>query len=226
MSQSVATTNRFPKYDKGRVKILIPLQRDKHEAGLLRSLYYQATLKTGLFSIINPICYLLISDRYFNILSAKPGHKLTLYRPGSVLYNSVFNMNKIDSFDLEKSFGLSLKKIQRATQGQNLENPKVHMIRVEPKSEIIDSLSPQCFLEFRFLVSQLMARRKALVLPSLEKWLDIDQEDIKKINIDKSQRTGDLNHEHYLRLFMYIRKLPNYRGSVFMQAAMQSDENF
>lgn len=227
IKNSSHTLNRYPLYKPGNIKIMIPLQRDKFEAGFMRSIFEQLCYRLGTFSEFTPLYYSLMSEKYYNCLSARPGCNLKIYRNVSVLYNSIFKIDKIESFDLSTSFGLNLRQVQRA-QRISLENePQVHLVRFEPKMEVVKSMSSQALLEYRFFVSQLMFSRRAFMIPSIKKLFDIeDRYIIRELRLNEHHRTGDLSFEQYLRIFHLLRQHPNYNDSLFIQAAIQGERDF
>lgn len=211
--------------ENAQVKFLVPLLRSKYEVGFFRNLYYQMTLKIGLCSHMRIQYYFLVSDRQYRYLAAKPSEDLRTYRAPTILFNTIFKINKLDSFDLEKCFGITVKKLQKTSGSQNSSYKMVHLLWLEPKVDVIEQLGPRCLLEFRFLVNQMMQRRTIEVVRFLENWFGCSASDISSLDISDSTRSGDLTPEQFLRLHLYLRSRDEYLRSTFLQAAATQEDN-
>lgn len=206
------------------VKLLVPLLMSRHEVGFLRHLYYQVCLRLGLCSNSFVHYYFLMSDRQQAYMEAKPGHNMRLYRSSSVLYNTIFDMKTLESYDLEKCFGINLRKIQKTAKANNASYKRVHLVLMKPNLDVINSLGPGALLEFRFLVTQMMQKRRVLVLEFLDRFFDNYKDDVAKVGINETTRAGDLSKEQYYQLFVYLNSRLDYRGSTFLQAVASGEE--
>jgi len=211
--------------NSGVVKFLVPLLQSRYEAGFLKNLYYQMSLKIGLCSNTLVHYYFLMSDRQFNYLNAKPGGNLNHFRANTILYNTMFDIKRLASFELEPCFKIDLKKIQKTAKVNSSSYKKVHVIWLEPRPEIMTKLDSRSLLEYRFFVNQLMFRRTRLVMPVVEGWFENCRHDIENLNITESTRSGDLDREQYFKLFCYIKKRSDYNRSTFLQAVECAEEN-
>lgn len=207
------------------VKLLIPLLTSKHEAGVLRNLYYQVCLRLGLCSNYFVNYYFLMSDRQWAYMTAKTGDNMMLYRSYSVLYNTIFRMRTLDSYDLGKCFNINIRKIQNTASARNSAYSKVHLVLLQPNLDVINILSPRSFLEFRFLVTQMMHKRTRLVFTFLDSFFNNYKNDLTSIGVDGTTRCGDLTKEQYFDLFLYLAKRPDYRSSTFLQAVSKVEDN-
>lgn len=209
----------------GPIKFLVPLLRSKYEAAFLRNLFYQMCLRIGLCSNTLLHYYFLMSDRQFHYLNAKPCSSFRHYRSSTVIYNTIFKVHNLESFDLKESFGIKLNKIQKTADNNQMSYQRVNLVWLEPRLSVVDQLNSRRLVEFRFLVNQLMHRRTSLVLPVVEKWFDSCAQDVARFGINASSRSGDLDRGQYVHLFTYLRNRPDYKNSTFLQAAALSDEN-
>lgn len=210
---------------KPQVKFLVPLLKSKYEAGLLRVLYYQVALKLGLCSPTYIEYYFLMSDRQYNYLNAEPSKNLMVYRSSTVLFNTIFNIEALSSYDLSSGFGISLRKIQNTSNNNRQNYKKVHLVRLLPRIDILAKYDSRFMVEFRFFVMQLMHRRSETVTKFLRRWFDFLDSDIAYLGIDRSTRSGDLTKEQCLQLYCQMRSLPGHKNSTFLQAARQGEEN-
>lgn len=183
------------------------------------------TLKLGLCSHIRVQYYFLVSDRLYRYLIAKPSENLRNYRASSILYNTIFRINRLDSFDLETCFGISVKKLQKTSESNSESYKMVHLIWLEPKVDVIEQLGPRSLLEFRFLVSQMMQRRTVEVFRYLDNWFGDCSSDLKSFGISETTRSGDLSAEQFLALHLYLRSRQEYINSTFLQAAASFEDN-
>lgn len=133
-------------------------------------------------------------------------------------------MEKLDSYDLKECFGINLRKIQKTSSANNGSYTKVHLVRLKPRLDIIDRLSPRSLIEFRFLVTQMMHKRSGLVTTFLDRFFDSYREDLAPIGINNSTKSGQLSREQYLELFLYLNNRPDYKGSTFLQAVAGGEE--
>lgn len=211
--------------ENAQVKFLVPLLRSKYETGFFRNLYYQMTLKLGLCSHIRVQYYFLVSDRTYRYLIAKPSENLKNYRASSILYNTIFRINKLDSFDLESCFGISVRKLQKTSESRSDSYRMVHLIWLEPRVDVIEQLGPRSLLEFRFLVSQMMQRRTVGVVRFLDNWFGNCASDMKSLGISEDTRSGDLTAEQFLKVHLYLRSRDGYSNSTFLQAAASFEDN-
>lgn len=183
------------------------------------------TLKLGLCSHIRVQYYFLVSDRQYRYLIAKPSENLTYYRASSILYNTIFKINRLDSFDLETCFGIPVKKLQKTSKSRSKSYSMVHLIWLEPRIDVIEQLGSRSLLEFRFLVNQMMQRRTVEVVRYLDNWFGTCASDIKSLDITVNTRSGDLTAEQFLRLHLYLRSRDEYVNSTFLQAAATVEDN-
>lgn len=209
----------------GRIKILIPLLKSRYESGFLRALYYQMCLRLGLCSNSWIEYYMLMSDRQHAYLEAKPSEDMRIYRSSSVLYNTIFNVRTLESYDLEKCFGISIRKIQKTSATNNASYRKVHLVCLEPRTGVLEQLEPRAFIEFRFLVTQMMHKRTGLVVKFLDRFFDNFSHDIHHLGIEETTRSGDLSKDQYYKLFLYLKSREDYKNSTFLQAAARAEEN-
>uniref|UniRef100_A0A6G1SP28 Uncharacterized protein n=1 Tax=Aceria tosichella TaxID=561515 RepID=A0A6G1SP28_9ACAR len=209
----------------GRIKLLVPLLKSRYESGFLRALYYQMCLRLGLCSNAWIHYYILMSDRQHAYLEAKPCVNMRLYRSSSVLYNTIFNTKTLESYDLQKCFGIPIRKIQKTSATNNASYRSVHLVCLEPRQDVLKQLDPRAFIEFRFLVTQMMHRRTGLVVAFLDRFFDDYKGDIRHLGIEDSTRSGDMSKEQYFRLFLYLKNRADYKNSTFLQAAARSEEN-
>jgi hypothetical protein len=169
--------------------------------------------------------YMLMSDRQHAYLRAKPCENMRLYRSSSVLYNTIFNVKTLESYDLEKCFGITIRKIQKTSATNNASYRKVHLVCLEPRQDVLRQLDPRAFIEFRFLVTQMMHKRTGLVITFLDRFFDNYKDDIRHLGIDGSTRSGDMSKEQYYTLFLYLKHREDYKNSTFLQAAARAEEN-
>lgn len=216
--------NEHSNCDKN-VKLLVPLMKSRYESSFLKNLYNQMSLRIGLCSNTLIHCYFLMSERQFNYLIAKPGENFHLYRSSTILYNTIFNVHKLDVYDLKSCFEINLKKIQSTSHSNRTSYKNVYLVWLEPKVNIISKLDGKSLLEFRFLVNQMMQRRKCLVISSLERWFDNCSTHLEQYGITRSTRSGDLSIKQYYDLFMYLKNREDYKGSTFLQAVASTEEN-
>lgn len=208
-----------------QVKFLVPLMKCRHETSFFKNLYYQLALRIGLCSSTLINYYFLVSDRQYNYLDAKPAGNLSRYRSTTVLYNTIFKIHHLETFDLKSCFKINVRKIQGTSASTKSSYKKVHMIWLEPRLDVINNQDGQSLIEFRFLVSQLMHKRTSQVIASLEKWFDNCSYDLSKIGVTRSTRSGDLTIQQYYQLFEYVKNRQDYSRSIFRLAANQSDDN-
>lgn len=228
LKEMLENQSEEPSQNKGcdnQIKMLVPLLLSKHETGFLKNLYSQVSLRLGMCSSSVVDYYFLMSDREYNYLKAQPLKNLNLYRPSTVLNNTIFDHQVLDSFELKSCFGVSLNKIQKTSASTKSLYSMVHLVWLRPKLEVINKLEPENLLEFRFLINQVMHRRSGPVLPLLEKWFHDCGKDISYLGIDETTISGGLNSEQYYRLFLYLKSRPDYRNSTFLNAAACADEN-
>jgi hypothetical protein len=207
------------------VKFLVPLLKSRYESGFLRTLYYQMCLRLGLCSNLWIHYYILMSDRQHAYLKAKPCEDMRLYRSSSVLYNTIFNVRTLESYDLQDCFGIPIRKIQKTSATNNASYRKVHLVCLEPQRDRLNQLDPRAFIEFRFLVTQMMHKRTGLVVTFLDRFFDNYRDDIRQLGVEESTRSGDLSKEQYYRLFLYLKSRMDYKNSTFLQAAARAEEN-
>lgn len=206
-------------------KLLVPLLKSKNEAGFLRNLYYQVSLKIGLCAHTFVHYYFLMSDRQYNYLVAKPKVDLRQYRTTTVLYNTIFNIHKLDSYDLSQCFKIPIRRIQKTAEARDSAYKEVHLLWLEPRLDVLRDPSSRSLLSFRFLVNQLMHKRTALVLPHIEKWFNNCSDDVREIGITELIRSGDLSVDQFYKLHRYLINRPDYRTSTFLEAASLAEEN-
>jgi len=207
------------------VKFLVPLLRSKYESAFLTNLYYQICCKFGLCATQLVNYYFLISDRQKNYLDARPSEDMRLYRSTTILYNTIFNITTLDSFDLRSCFGISVRKLQNTSAAHNSLYKSVHLVSLEPRLEIINRMDARSFVEFRFLVTQMMHKRTGLVNDFLARFFNDFDHDLTFIGIDRSTRCGDLNRDQYFNLFLYLKNRYDYSNSTFLQAVASSDDS-
>lgn len=175
-------------------------------------------LRLGLCSQTFIHYYFLMSDRQFMYMNARPGEAFNHYRTSTVVYNTIFNVHKLESFDLQSCFEIELKKIQKTVSSRAPRYQQVHLVWLEPRLDILNSNSSNQMLEFRFLMTQLLHRRKALVLKEIQKWFDVDKAELLNMGIGSQTRSGDLDIKQYIKLFSYLKNQPNYKDSTFIEA--------
>lgn len=208
-----------------KVKFLVPLMNKKFEGVFLKSLYHQLSLRRGLCSNNLLEYYYLMSDRQFKFLDAKPSGDLRLYRSTTILYNTIFSMKSLETFDLATSFEIKLRKLQKTSSAaKRLPHHTVHLVRLKPRLDIIDALDARSLMEFRFLVNQMMVKRISLVLPFMKNWFKNCDQDIARLGITEKTRSGDLDKEQFLQIYMYLKERNDYRRSTFLQAVECYDE--
>lgn len=207
------------------VKLLVPLLKSRYESGFLKTLYYQMCLRLGLCSNSLIHYYILMSDRQHAYLEAKPCENMRLYRSSSVLYNTIFDVKTLDSYDLQKCFGITIRKLQKTSATNNDSYRKVHLVCLEPRLDVLKQLDPRAFIEFRFLVTQMMHKRTGLVVSFLDRFFDNYKDDIRLLGIEESTRSGDMDREQYYKLFLYLKNRSDYKNSTFLQAAARAEEN-
>lgn len=207
------------------VKFLVPLLKSRYEIGFLTNLYYQMCLKIGLCSNTLIHYYFLMSDRQYMYLNSRPRENMRLYRSSTVLYNTIFNIRPLESYDLKECFGISVKKIQKTTPNNISSYRRVHLIWLEPRLDVINTLNPRSLVEFRFLVTQMMQKRRGLVVSFLDKFFDNFRSEIYRLGISEATRSGDLDKDQYYKLYLYLRSRKDYKNSTFLQAAACADEN-
>lgn len=208
-------------------KLIIPLLKSKVEASLLTSLYYQMAYKNGLHSNGRMEFFMFLSGRQNLYLNAKPSSNLLYYRSATVLYNTVFDIEVLDSMNLREAFDISLKKIQNTHLSTNhprsdLYN-RVHLIKMTPKCDVFERFSPNTLLEYRFLVKQCMQARTTVVIPFMERWFPNCKQDLYRMGFDMRKRFGDMTCNDLTKLYMYVSNRPDYHMST-MQAAASSIE--
>lgn len=203
----------------------MPLLKSKYESGFLRNIYYQMCLKIGLCSDTLVHYYFLISDRQYNYLVAKPKVNLRYYRSHTVLYNTIFNIHKLDSYDLGHCFQIPIREIQKTAQAKNSSYKDVHLLWLEPRLDVLGDDKSRFLLGFRFLVNQIMYKRTALVLPFVQQWFGDCTDDVFKLGITKSTKAGDLEIEQYYLLHKYLINRPDYKTSTFLEAAAMVEDN-
>lgn len=183
-------------------------------------LFYQFCLRVGLCQDVLVNYFMLVSHRHHKLLSAQAGANLSIYRRTSVLPNMIFKMHWLQTFDLRDCFNVDLRRINHTSQNlrSNPSHQQVHLVWLEPNLKFLDSMEPQSFLELKFLIAQMMAKRKALVSNFLDKWFDGCDPYLSTIGITKETRSGDLKGEDFLRIFLHLRGLPSYKSSTFIHA--------
>lgn len=208
-----------------RVKFLVPLLNCRYEAGFFRNMYYQVSLRLGLCSDTLLHYYFLVSDRQFNYLKARPSENFLHYRSSTILYNTIFNIRALDTLDLRSSFGIGLKSIQKTSRSRDSSYQDVHLVSLEPRVDVIDTLGPKALLEFRFFVNQIMSKRTGLVLSFLDRWFGDCSYDLSRLGVTEKTRAGDLDKDGYLELFKYVRNKGGYCDSTFTQAASRAEDH-
>lgn len=206
-----------------QVNFLIPLLPSKLEVGFLKHLYDHVALKLGLFSTSIVHYYMLMSGRQYAYLEAKAGSNFSSYRNMSVLINTLFEVSKMDSFDLKESFGISLRNIQTTSKSRKDLYKEVHLVHLNPRHAVIKAAQGKSLIEYRFLVNQLMYRRKNLALPIIEQWFGDCRDEILQFGVTPTTRSGDLDWVQYYNLHRFLRGMANYKGSLFLQAAERSE---
>lgn len=182
-------------------------------------------LKIGLCSDTRVHYYFLVSDRQYNYLVAKPKVNLRYYRSHTVLYNTIFNIHKLDSYDLNHCFRIPIKDIQKTAAANNSSYKEVHLLWLEPRLDVLKDQDSRSLLEFRFLVNQIMHKRTSLVLPHIRRWFEDCSDDVFKFGITESTRAGDMEVEQYYMLHRYLIDRLDYRSSTFLEAAAAVEEN-
>lgn len=218
MKASCENLNKFPREKTGNVKYLLSLRSFKADMSLLNYLYDHTTLKLGLYANNTyPIYYLLMTNRRLSFLQSKSSDKnLKLYKPISVSFNTIFNIQDLLSFDLKDTFELRRNQIHKI---KNHKNSDIHLVRLEPNKQLIESVSSQWLQEYKFFVKQLMIKPRSKTLPTIGKWFKVDKKHISSVfNINENSKNGDMEYEQYWKLYMYLRRLPFYKKSVFSQA--------
>lgn len=211
--------------DRHHVKFLVPLLKSRYEVGFLRNLYYQISLRIGLCANTLVHYHFLMSDRQYAYFVAKPGQNMRLYRSSTILYNTIFNIRRLESFDLETCFGINVRKIQNTAQINIPSYRKVHLVWLEPRLDVINNLNSRSLVEFRFLVTQMMHKRRMLVVSFLDKWFENFRDDIGQLGINDTTRSGDLEKDQFFKLYLYLRSREDYKKSTFLQAAAQAEES-
>ena len=182
-------------------------------------------LRLGLCSNSLIHYYFLMSDRQCLYLNSRHSENMALYRSSTVLYNTIFKIRTLESYDLRNCFGISIRKIQKTAANRNPSYKKVHLLWLEPRLDVISSLSPRSLVEFRFLVTQMMQKRRCLVVTFLDKFFNDFREDLFQLGIDETTQSGDLDKEQYYKLYLYLRNREDYSRSTFLQAAAQAEDN-
>lgn len=208
----------------GQIKFLVPLLRSRYEAGFLRILYYQNCLRLGLSSNSWVSYYFLMSDRQHAYLYAQPSKNMRFYRSSTVLYNTIFDIKTLESYELENCFGINIKKLQKTSVNNNSAYKKVHLVWLEPRKDTIHQLEPRAFIEFRFLVTQMMHKPTGLTTKFLDRFFDNYKQDILQLGISESTRSGDLSQEQFYGLFLYLKRRGDYETSTFLQAAARAED--
>lgn len=182
-------------------------------------------LKIGLCSDTLVHYYFLTSDRQYNYLIAKPKIDLRYYRSHTVLYNTIFNIHRLESYDLNNCFRIPIRDIQKTAQTKNSSYKEVHLLWLEPRLDVLGDQDSRFLLGFRFLVNQIMYRRRALILPIVQQWFGDCTDDVFRLGITDSTRAGDLEVEQYYMLHRYLINRPDYRNSTFLEAAASVEDN-
>lgn len=204
-----------------QIKFLIPLMKRNSEIGTLKNIFYQVAFRLGLCTNTFVQYYFLMSDRQYRYLISLPSKNLKLYRSETVLYNTLFTINHLGTYDLREDFGLSLHTIQRAKHTET----DVHLVHMKPREDIICRFDPSFMAEFRFFVVQGMFHPTRRVATFIRSWFDISEKDCAHIGIHKKTRIGDMTKEQFLLLFCFLRDLPYYKDTTFVSAAKQSEES-
>ena len=189
----------------------------------MRIIYYQLCLRIGLCANTLVHYHFLLSDRQYRYINAKPKEDMRFYRASTVLYNTIFDIRRLESYDLETCFEINIKSIQKTASSKDDDYRKVHLISLKPKEDIIMKLGPKALVEFRFLVIQILQRRRRLIIDYMGKFFNDFREDLLKLGIDEKTTAGDLSKEQYYMLFLYLKGRDDYEKSTFRQAAMASD---
>lgn len=71
----------------------------------------------------------------------------------------------------------------------------------------------------------MMLKRSRLVFQCLDNWFPNCSEDIRKLGINETTRTGDLDKDQYYKLYTYMKQRPDYKQSTFLEAAAKIEDN-
>lgn len=205
------------------VKLVWPLIQGKYESSTLRNIYYQAALRLGPYSDTFVDYYLLLSDRLYSNLSAKPGGNLVNYRGKSVFHSTFFKLHSLDQFNLKNCFNIGLHRIQSTAKSNNSLYENVHWVRWEPNVERINEVGPNFMIEYKFFVHQIMSKRTALVMPSVENWFRGCRRDLYEIGLTDKTTVGQVNVEQFFKLFKYLRSRPDYESSPLRQVIAMTE---
>lgn len=227
MRNSCQHLDRYKDEKPGNVKYLIPLRSFKGEMTLLNHLYDHTVLRIGLYADdIFPQYYILMTSRRLSIIEALSEEKnLRLYRSLSIAFNTLFKIEKLLSFDLKDTFELQRRQIRTS---KALDSSDIHMVRLKPRRDILDSNQAESLMEYRYFVRQLMSKPTGKLSPTLNKLFMIGHSDllVREFGITDKTRTGDLSRDSYWKLYLYVRSLPVYQTSLFMQAYLSDNLRF
>lgn len=186
---------------RGRnLKMLI--EASQRGTTLLKNIYYQSILRVGYCAYCPVHYYLILPSNINNYLQANKTALLNKFRSTTVIFNALFDIEYLDSFEAVEDFGLK----KQAT---------LHLTSLMPKLDVLDDLGADKLLEFYVMISQVMTHRRRILIDAINNWYVNGSECMRHLGIDESVRVGDIGPDQYLKLFKQLRDSPEYEQSNF-----------
>lgn len=202
----------------GNINFLLPLMRKRQESGFFHSISSRLSSDwLSLGSRLNFIC--LVSSREFDYFTAKPAADLRKYRAITVIMQTFFNMQKLESFDLCTAFEEKLRPTKFNDRSNN--SSQIILTRLNQRHNLNEMFENNMFAHYRFLIKQAMLRRKAPIINFIERWFGESNYDLESLGLTRTTRCGDLSTDEYIKLFKFITDRPDYPNSTFARAAEQ-----
>ncbi|CAG2164289.1 unnamed protein product [Oppiella nova] len=152
-----------------------------------------------------------VSQKEYKYMSATPDSQYRTYRSISVIYNTLFDVEKLETIPYSR-FGFY------SDSESNRKEPKFEgnslLVRLTPKP-YLDELDGQTLQDYYYFVTQTFMKRKNWIIPFLENWFPNCGPDLIKKGIPVFKYFGDLRAEEVLDLFKYFYNRSDYNNSIY-----------
>ncbi|XP_054715437.1 dimethyladenosine transferase 2, mitochondrial-like [Uloborus diversus] len=173
--------------------------------------------RTSIFRYGRCEFFLLLTETEYRYIKAGPKENFATYRWSTVLYNLFFDIFCLQEIPSESLFPVPTSQKKNKTQNTS----SFYFVKLVPKPDLFPSdNNPNKLPDLYYFVRHHLAKRTALVIPTLETWIPFCGPRLIKEGMNVFTKFGDLSPKQILMLFNQFSSWPEYEDSTF-HAALQ-----
>uniref|UniRef100_A0A1B6EL97 rRNA adenine N(6)-methyltransferase n=1 Tax=Cuerna arida TaxID=1464854 RepID=A0A1B6EL97_9HEMI len=155
------------------------------------------------------------SEEYLKLI-AQPSHGFFVYRNSAVLFQLLFEHSLLTTVP-EKVFVPWMIKYKRKRKTEETDGV-MNLVKVTPRKDLFKIIPPHLLKPFWFFLRTVTHKRKAKLIPTLEKWIPGIGVKLIAMGFNIHTPIGSLNPEEYLKVFLEFSSCKEFSTCSFLPA--------